>query len=192
MTVYEESATVAPVARGGQATSVARDDASFDDFVLANGEALQRFAYLVTGNRDDARDAVQDALAGAYRRWASIRPDQVGAYVRRSIVNAHVSAWRKRRRERPSSGDALWDRVTVADAEAAVADADQVARLLGGLTRQQRAAVVLRFYEDRDFDDIARVCGCTQAAARALVRRALSALHVQLTHDAGHPAGEKQ
>ena len=75
----------------------------FDDWVAARGPALLRLAYVLTGNRADAEDAVQEALARALPRWENIRtvgdPD---AYVRRMVVNAHTSWWRKfRRRETP-------------------------------------------------------------------------------------------
>jgi DNA-directed RNA polymerase specialized sigma24 family protein len=64
---------------------------------------LLRLAYVLTGNRADAEDAVQDALARALPRWDHIRsvgdPD---AYVRRMVVLAHTSWWRKfRKRETP-------------------------------------------------------------------------------------------
>src|SRR5687767_8306865 len=81
----------------GPASSVA-----FDDWVAARGPALLRFAHLVTGNLADAQDSVQEALAGAYPRWQRLcERGQQEAYVRRSIVNGHVSRWRSLgRRER--------------------------------------------------------------------------------------------
>ena len=77
--------------------------ADFDDWVAARGPGLLRLAYVLTGNRADAEDAVQDALSRALPRWEQIRtvgdPD---AYVRRMVVNAHTSWWRKfRKREAP-------------------------------------------------------------------------------------------
>ena len=77
--------------------------AEFDEWVAARGPGLLRLAYVLTGNRADAEDAVQDALARALPRWEHIRtvgdPD---AYVRRMVVNAHTSWWRRfRRRETP-------------------------------------------------------------------------------------------
>ena len=46
-------------------------------------------AWLVTRNSDDARDAVQDALAGLYRQWSRLPSgDEFEAYVHRTVVNA--------------------------------------------------------------------------------------------------------
>src|SRR5918996_3265708 len=79
------------------------DDVTFDDWVAARGQALLRFAYLVTGDRVAAEDAVQDALVSACARWTRIRTtDDPEAYVRRMVVNAHISWWRRvTRRESP-------------------------------------------------------------------------------------------
>src|SRR4051795_2987640 len=75
----------------------------FDGWVAARGPALLRLAYTLTGNAADAEDVVQEALARALPRWERIsRVDNLDAYVRRMVVNAHTSWWRKfRRREAP-------------------------------------------------------------------------------------------
>lgn len=156
---------------------------TFEDYVTTRSAALLRFAYLVTRNSDDAHDAVQDALLGLYPRWRQIAArGEVDAYVRRSIVNAHVSAWRKVRRVFPAADPSvLGPAPSVPDAAQAVADADQALRLCGELPPMQRAAVVLRFYEDRTFAEIADILGCPEGTARSHVHRALQALRAKLT-----------
>lgn len=155
---------------------------SFEDYVTTRSAALLRFAFLITRNREDAHDAVQDALVGLYPRWQQIASrGDVDAYVRRSIVNAHVSAWRKVRRLFPTEDPTLVATApTVADAAQAVADADQALRLCGELPPMQRAAIVLRFYEDRSFAEIAQILGCPEGTARSHVHRALVALRAKL------------
>lgn len=158
---------------------------SFEDYVTTRSAALLRFAFLITRNREDAHDAVQEALAGLYPRWRQIASrGDVDAYVRRSIVNAHVSAWRKVRRMFPTEDPTLAATApVVADASQAVADADQALRLCGELPPLQRAAIVLRFYEDRSFAEIARILGCPEGTARSHVHRALVALRAKLGAD---------
>src|SRR3954467_15999453 len=75
----------------------------FDGWVAGRGQALLRLAYTLTGNVSDAEDVVQEALARALPRWERIsRVEDVDAYVRRMVVNAHTSWWRRwRRRESP-------------------------------------------------------------------------------------------
>jgi DNA-directed RNA polymerase specialized sigma24 family protein len=55
-----------------------------------------------------------------------------------------------------------------------------LAALLAGLGRQQRAAIVLRFYEDRDDEEIASVLGCAPVTVRSYISRGLAALRVRV------------
>lgn len=72
----------------------------FADFVRVNWTSLMRIGIAVSGSRVEAEDLVQGALTAAYPRWHRIRPDQALAYLRRSIMNAHISRWRRDRRVR--------------------------------------------------------------------------------------------
>src|SRR3954468_20836468 len=80
-----------------------QESVPFDGWVAARGPALLKLAYTLTGNAADAEDVVQEALARALPRWERIsRVDNLDAYVRRMVVNAHTSWWRRfRRREAP-------------------------------------------------------------------------------------------
>lgn len=152
--------------------------AQFAAWVAARGGALQRFAYLTTGSADDAAELVQEALAQAFPRWAGLEARGTAeAYVRRSIVNASISRWRKQRRlvtvAEPASP-------SVADPSQGLADADHAWSLCAGLPPQQRAAIVLRFYEDMSFAEIGRVLGCPESTARSHVHRALASLRTRL------------
>lgn len=151
----------------------------FDAWVEARVPALLRFAYLVTGSQQAAEDAVQSALVNACEKWSHVsRRDDPDAYVRRMVVNAHISAWRRAgRRESPV---ALVRDSTVADPAHAVADQDAVRRMCATLPPQQRAAVVLRFYEDLEYAEIAAVLDVAEATARSHVHRALAALRREL------------
>jgi RNA polymerase sigma-70 factor (sigma-E family) len=155
---------------------------SFDEWVTARAPSLLRFAYVVTGSQHAAEDAVQDALASACERWArvgrSLDPD---TYVRRMIVNAHISRWRRTRRESPVEA------VLAADPQPDHADRlgtdDAVWATCRGLPPRQRAAVVLRFYEDLEYAEIAGLLDCSEATVRSHVHRALAALRARLTEE---------
>jgi len=86
---------------GDQADSgTGDDDDAFRDYVLARGTALLRIAIMLTGNRADAEDLVQAALANTYLAWGKINDRAaLDAYVRRAMVNTHISWWRRRRVE---------------------------------------------------------------------------------------------
>lgn len=159
----------------------------FDSWVAARGPALMRLAYVLTGNRADAEDVVQDALSRALARWSRIRgvadPD---AYVRRMVVNAHVSWWRRfRRRETPVE--------TVADSAVVERvqpeERDRLWRACLALPVDQRTAVVLRFYEDLEYAEIADLTGVREGSVRSRVSRGIATMREQLGEQEGADHG---
>lgn len=151
----------------------------FEAFVAARGPALLRFAYLVTGDGVECADLVQEALERAWPRWDALaaRGSQE-AYLRRCIANGAVSRWRKMRRVVPVADPPQHDAI---ESTADAADAEAAWRLCAELPPAQRTAVVLRFYEDFSYAEIAGVLGCAEATARSHVHRALTALRGRLT-----------
>ena len=166
-------------------------DLDFDEFARGQLPSLVRFAAALTGDRQLAQDVVQDALVRAYEKWARVAStDRPELYLRRMVVNGYLS-WRRRWYQRVvrSTAEPADDLiVAVGDPVAQLADRDQLAGLLAGLARQQRAAIVLRFYEDRDDDEIAEVLGCAPATVRSHVSRGLATLRLRIETE--HSTGE--
>jgi RNA polymerase sigma-70 factor (sigma-E family) len=154
----------------------------FDTWVLQRGAALLRFAYLVTRDHSRAEEAVQDALVSAYSRWSRIlQHGDPEAYIRRSIVNADISRWRKfLRRETPVGDSAVFDSAGV-DHAGSHAEQDAVWNLCASLPTRQRAAVVLRYYEGLPDAEIAEILGCTAGTVRSQIHRALASLRTTLS-----------
>ena len=155
-------------------------DLSFDHWVDARVPALLRFAYLVTGSQHAAEDAVQSALTRACERWSRVRrttdPD---AYVRRMVVNAHTSRWRAWRR-RVSPVEQVAD-VAVADRSGPEHDERQrIWDACRALPEIHRTAVVLRFYEQLEYAEIAALTGVREGSVRARVSRGLAALREEM------------
>lgn len=154
---------------------------SFDDYVRARSDRLIRLAWLITRHWEDARDAVQDALAALYPRWDRLPGgDRRDAYVHRTVVNACLAVIRRRRVQPVPDPTALAGAPVAADPSGALAEADAAWRLCAELPPAQRAAVVLRFYDDCSFGQIAEALGCREATARSHVHRALAALRSRL------------
>jgi RNA polymerase sigma-70 factor (sigma-E family) len=155
---------------------------SFDDWVTARGPSLLRFAFVVTGSQHAAEDALQDALARACEKWVRVSTAQdPDSYVRRMVVNAHISRWRRTRRESPVS--TFRDGDPHPDPADRLGTEDAVWSVCLGLPARQRAAVVLRFYEDLEYAEIATLLGCSEATARSHVHRALGALRSRLAEE---------
>ena len=135
---------------------------------------LLRLAVMLTGSTPDAEDLLQATFARAQRHSRRIVAMAApAAYLRRIMVNEHVST--RRRRRLPT---------VPLDRDLPVAlppepDLD-VWGWLATLPRQQRAALVLRFYEDLPDAEIAAVLGCSAATVRSHVSHGLAALRASL------------
>ena len=154
------------------------DDASrtaFQEYVAARSPALLRTAYLLTGSRPDAEDLLQTALARTYLAWDRIRErEAVDGYVRRTMVNARTSIWRRRR-----VAEYATDVLPEFPGRDGAADADLHDALwtaLAGLPTRQRVAVVLRYYEDLTEAETARIMGVSVGTVKSTTSRALSSL----------------
>lgn len=160
---------------------------SFDEWVAARGPALVGFAYLVTADFTRAEEAVQDALSRVYGRWSRIsRTRDPEPYVRRMIINADISGWRRfGKRETPVADVVPAVTASSLDVARAVTEEDAMWRLCAGLPRRQRAAVVLRYYEDLPDARIAAILGCSESTVRSQIHRALTAMRNALTEEAG-------
>jgi len=149
---------------------------TFEEFVAAQGQSLLRLAFVLTADRHLAEDLTQTTLADAYRHWTKVtQADDPAAYVRRMLVNAHLS-WRRRRSstERPSE---LPDRVDpTAGPGDAYAARQQMRALLAGLAPRARTVLVLRYYADLDDAAIAEAMGVSTSSVRATASRALAGL----------------
>jgi RNA polymerase sigma factor (sigma-70 family) len=153
--------------------------------VAERGDALTRYAYLISGSREDAADLVQDALVktfGRLRNGFSIASAE--AYVRRAILNTYLDAGRRTSR---------WRRIAHLTAEPELAeptDGDTQARLdlrdqLMRLSPRERACLVLRYYEDLKVDDIAEWLGISAGAVKRYLSDGLAKMQIALTDETG-------
>ena len=149
--------------------------------VAARAPALLRLAVMLTGDRAEAEDLLQATLVRTQRHADRIAAMTApAAYLRRALVHEHVSALRRMTRRVRTS--ALEGHDLDGDDEAAVVDRrDATWRLLATLPRQQRAVLVLRFYEDLPDREIAETLGCSEPTVRSNASRALATLRARLT-----------
>ncbi len=153
----------------------------FADFAVAALPTLLRFGHLLTGSPAEAEDLVQEALARSMRRWRRERPDDPVAYVRKVMVNTHLTRWR-RWGSRVRLGDVPETAADDARLERSH-DRDALRRALAALPPRQRAVLVLRYLEDMPDDAIAALLGCQPTTVRSQASRGLAALRPLLTAD---------
>jgi RNA polymerase sigma-70 factor (sigma-E family) len=150
---------------------------AFRDYVTTRGRALLRTAYLLTGNLADAEDLLQAALAKTYLAWDRIEDrGALDGYVRRAMVNTHISWWRRRRvQEFPT--DELPDRA-VADHAGDSDLQETMRRAIDRLPLRMRTALVLRYYEDMTEAEVAERLGVSLGTVKSTVSRAVAKLRI--------------
>ena len=153
----------------------------FREYVAGRSAKLLRTAYLLSGNRSDAEDLLQTALAKAYLAWPRIRGvDNPDAYVRRIMLNQRTSWWRRSGGVREVPIERAPDAAT-RDDFAGLDLHDALWRALGRLPRKQRAVLVLRYYEQLSEAEIAAALGISEGTVKSQASRALA----KLRDDAG-------
>jgi RNA polymerase sigma-70 factor (sigma-E family) len=156
----------------------------FEEYVAQRGRALERYAYVLTGDAHRSQDLVQTALVTAYRRWGRIvRTDNPEVYVRQIVTTAYLD-WRRRRSNAESPTAELPDTGSQRDDPGErVVVRDQVRRAFAALTPAQRAVMVLRHLEGYDDEAIARVLRCSTATVRSHASRGTHRMRELLADD---------
>jgi RNA polymerase sigma-70 factor (sigma-E family) len=150
------------------------DREAFSAFVAGSYRSLVRTAFLLVGDTGHAEDLVQSALMRTLRAWSRLRaPEAATAYTRTTLVRL-AGRWRDRRwrGEIPS--------VTVPDSpddhDPQSATALDVRAALAALPWQQRAVLVLRYFDDLTEAQTAEALGCSLGTVKSRTNRALTAL----------------
>ena len=155
-------------------------DAEFTDFVAEHGRQLLRTACLVTGDAHLGEDLLQTALAKAYGSWTKVSAaDHPVAYVRRMMINAHLS-WVRRLTNTEQVIETIPE-LGSGDLQSAHADSDEMRQALRRLSTRVRTALVLRYFEDLSEADTAALMGCSRSTVNNHVTRGLAALRVLLS-----------
>ncbi len=160
----------------------------FTEFVADTSHRLLRAAWLLTGDTGRAEDLLQTVLAKVWRRWGQIRTGNPEAYVRRMLFHTYATWWRRKwRGETPT--DRVPDRPHADDPAGDIAERDVLTRALATVSRQQRAILVLRFFEDLSVAETAETLGCSPATVTTQTSRAFAVLRAD-PHLLGHRTEE--
>jgi RNA polymerase sigma-70 factor (sigma-E family) len=165
-----------PLGGAGDAVN-ASDRTQFEEFMASRWPGLVRLAFGLTGDRWLAEDLAQTALASAYAAWWRVsRADDPDAYVRRILINASKSRFRRHRlSEQPSEPDDLPD-PEVADPATDVGERSALLTALAELPPRQRIVVVLRYVEDMTDTQVGALLGCSAGTVRSQAARGLAKL----------------
>lgn len=147
----------------------------FAEFVSARSPALLRTAWLLTGDWSQSQDLVQESLAKAWRRWDGlVRRDNPDVYVRKIIVNTHIS-WARRRWRGERATESLPE-VGGPDESARSDIAIDLRQALQTLPSRQRAVLVLRYFDDLTEAQTADLLGCSVGTVKSTAFKAIRRL----------------
>lgn len=159
----------------------------FEELFRADHRAVVAIATALSGSRSIGEEVAQEAFLRAHQRWAQVGAyERPGAWVRRVAINLALSHQRRRASERRAVdrvARSVADEGSGADEADALVGADRFWVAVRSLPPQQRAAVVLRYVEDRPLVEIAEVLDVAEGTAKAHLHKARAALARQLSLD---------
>ena len=149
-------------------------DEEFTAYVAGSAVRLRRMAYLLCGDWQRAEDELQAALVKLYLAWNRLRsPEALDSFVRKTVVRQLIDEHRRpRRREQPQAD--LPELATAAPLP--LEDRLAVRAALAQVPPRQRAVLVLRYYEDCDVAETARLVGCSEGTVKSQAARGLARL----------------
>ncbi|MEW2496609.1 SigE family RNA polymerase sigma factor [Streptomyces nodosus] len=148
-------------------------EAEFTAYVEERRASLYATAYHLTGDRFEAEDLLQSALFSTYRAWDRISDKAaVGGYLRRTMTNLHISAWRRRKlNEYPT--EELPETAGDTDAMRGTELRAVLWQALARVPELQRTMLVLRYYEGRTDPEIADILGISVGTVKSSIWRSL-------------------
>jgi RNA polymerase sigma-70 factor (sigma-E family) len=160
--------------------------AALEGLLADKGKYLLRTAMLLAGSRSDGEDLLQTALERVIKRWRTISGDPE-PYLRRTLYHLAIDSWRHKTAWRTHIG-LLPESGAVCDAYDVVDQRDRVVRLLQLLPPRQRAAVVLRYWEDLSEAEAATAMNCSVGTVKSATSRGLSRLRELMAAAGQSPA----
>jgi RNA polymerase sigma-70 factor (sigma-E family) len=151
-------------------------EVEFTAYVQERRASLYATAYHLTGDRFEAEDLLQSALFSTYKAWDRISDKAaVGGYLRRTMTNLHISAWRRRKlNEYPT--EELPETPGDTDAMRGTELRAVLWQALARLPELQRTMLVLRYYEGRTDPEIAEILDISVGTVKSSIWRSLRRL----------------
>lgn len=183
MSVLAGAVTLVAADPGTEGMAEARSTASATEFAEIferHHDSAYRLACLLCGDRSVAEDVTAEAFARTFERWDRGGVRDVRAYLRTAVVNQARGTFRRRARHRRDTAWAEERAPAPATFDDRLADRALVHELLLALPLRQRAAIVLRYYEDLSEADTAAALGTRVGTVKAQVSRGLDRLREML------------
>jgi len=173
------------------------EPAAFGELVRRYGDSVFRFLMRMNGNRELAEDFFQETFKRVHEKADTFRGGQFKSWLFTIAAHVAIDGLRRRRRLRvvsleqsfdcaDASGEQL-DAVAVADNSSNPSDeaikteqTEQVRRAIALLPAKQRATLVLAYYQQLSYRQVAQVLGCSIGTVKTQMYRALRTLAQKL------------
>lgn len=156
-------------------------DAHYQIYKLYS-RSMYNVSYRITGNWEDAEDALQEAFISAFKSLDSYRAEATfGAWLKRIVVNKSINIL-KRRKHEWISDEAEWDRTDdepVGDYKEELT-VDRVKKAIEELPDGYRSVLSLYLLEGYDHEEIAGILGITESTSKSQLNRAKGKLREKL------------
>ena len=144
---------------------------TFDDVYRDERPKLVRTAFLIVRSQHVAEELVHDGFVRLHQNWATV--ERPGGFLHTAVVHLCLT-WLKRR-------DMEHDRLRrVADPAGAEQEPDELWDAIGRLDPDRRAVLVLRYYDDLTYEQIAEVIGCPVGTVRSRLNRGIADLRGEI------------
>ncbi len=147
---------------------------------------LTSVLWKLTGDKELFTEAMQYALLGMWRHVEKLNGKKAGAYIYRIALTANSTAWRNRIGR---DGQISRSQVSIEKSpEESVGNSELVGKLrraIAQLPAKQGRAIVMRYFEQKEYKGISEKLGCSEAGARSNVSKAVATLKGKLATLAG-------
>jgi RNA polymerase sigma-70 factor, ECF subfamily len=158
------------------------DREAFEMIIRTHSRTLFAIAYGILQNREEAEDAVQDALVKAWKsRWRVRDAEKFPAWLAMIARHRARDVFRKRRTT-PLSDEAAESLASETNTNATTGDEllnRELHSALAALPELHRSALMLRYFEKMDYQSIEQLLGLTNGALRGILGRALATMRKQ-------------
>lgn len=159
------------------------DDKAFAKLFQQYEVDIYRMAFVYVKNKEDALDVVQDVAYQSFKKIDTLKnPEYFKTWLMRMTINCAINVIRKNRKVVQLKPEYV-DVVGVTDADEDIPLSLSLQELLDALNEDEKSVVLLKFYHEYTFQEIAELLQMPLGTAKSITYRSLGKLRKELKGD---------